>query len=147
MIALQYPVGTGWVGVDFDRTLAEYVNWETNGRNLGKPIAPMVERVKRWIASGQPVKIFTARAATNSRNRAEDIALIRQWCSEHIGAALPVTAEKDFNCIAIWDDRSVAVVPNIGIALHEADEDPLSMEEEWMLAEGIEAAEGTEAGG
>ena len=50
----------GWIGVDLDGTLAEYHGW--NG-SIGKPIAPMVDRVKRWLAEGVEVRIMTARVS------------------------------------------------------------------------------------
>ena len=46
--------------MDLDGTLAHYEGW--NGVNhIGAPLAPMVERVKKWLAAGKTVKIFTAR--------------------------------------------------------------------------------------
>ncbi len=41
-----------WIGVDFDHTLC---------RDDGSPVEVMVDRVKRWLAQGLTVKIFTAR--------------------------------------------------------------------------------------
>ena len=38
----------GWIGVDFDGTLAQYGTW-VSPTHCGKPIAPMVERVQRWL--------------------------------------------------------------------------------------------------
>jgi len=59
---------SGWIGVDFDCTLAEYHGW--NGGELGPPIPAMVERVKAWLAEGREVRIFTARVAeTGLRNQ------------------------------------------------------------------------------
>lgn len=50
----------GWIGVDFDGTLAEYWHWD--GWNVfGKPILPMVYRVRRWLGEGHEVKLMTAR--------------------------------------------------------------------------------------
>lgn len=50
----------GWIGVDFDGTLATYGTW-AGASHVGEPIAPMVERVKRWLAEGREVRVFTAR--------------------------------------------------------------------------------------
>jgi len=50
----------GWIGVDFDGTLAQYGTW-VSADHCGEPIAPMVERVRRWMALGHEVRIFTAR--------------------------------------------------------------------------------------
>ncbi len=133
---MKHPEGKGWIGVDFDRTLAHYANWEANGRSLGHPIPLMLERVKRWLAAGQEVRIFTARAAHNSENRDKDIVAIMDWCLKYLGQELMVTAEKDFNMIALWDDRAVSVHPNEGYAnctvdTHETD--PLTPAEELRM--------------
>ena len=100
---------SGWIGVDLDGTLAEYHGW--NGGAIGDPIPAMLARVKDWIKKGQGVKILTARACTND---AEQIALIKAWCVQHVGQELEVTATKDFAMIELWDDRAVQVIPNTG---------------------------------
>ena len=73
----------------------------------------MVERVKRWLKEGREVKIMTARVAMpHGRTRAE--AAIKAWCKEHIGQELPVTHQKDYGMIELWDDRAVQVRMNTG---------------------------------
>lgn len=133
VVKIQHPVGKGWIGVDFDKTLAKYESWEKNAHTLGHPILPMVERVKRWLARGIEVRVFTARAAHNSLRRELDIELIKQWCRVHIGQELEVTAEKDFNMIELWDDRAVRVDDNLGTACSPASHDPLDYHEELEL--------------
>lgn len=96
-----------WIGVDLDGTLAYYDKWD--GVNIGEPIPQMVNRVKKWIADGILVKIFTARAA-----EAENIYAIKTWCQEHIGTVLEITNKKDKRMIQLWDDRAVRVVKNQG---------------------------------
>ncbi len=116
---------SGWIGVDLDGTLAEYHGWK--GENhIGAPIPVMVERVKKWLADGVKVKIFTARVCITgefsevSQKQANldfslnQIAIIKAWCLEHIGQELEVTCVKDFACIEIWDDRAVGVILNTG---------------------------------
>lgn len=100
---------SGWYGVDLDGTLA-YHDEHTNG--IGRPIVPMVERVKRWLAKGREVRIVTARAA--HKNPAEEKE-IKAWCKQHLGQELEVTASKDFEMIELWDDRAIQVVTNRGI--------------------------------
>jgi hypothetical protein len=104
----------GWIGVDLDGTLAEYSHFE-GPTIIGKPIPRMVERVKRWLAEGRTVKIFTARVCKGPT----DVKLIRQaievWCAQHIGRKLEVTNEKDWGMVELWDDRAVQVIPNTGI--------------------------------
>ena len=105
---------SGWIGVDLDGTLAEYHGW--NGGVIGEPVPAMLARVKEWLAKEQQVKIFTARVCTND---AEQIALIKAWCVQHVGQELEVTATKDFAMIELWDDRCIQVVPNKGIPVQE----------------------------
>lgn len=115
-----------WIGVDLDGTLAEYRGWPADG-SIGKPIPAMVERVKRWLDAGEDVRIFTARVwpigsadATNLSiieriSQAHDQAdRIFRWCEEHLGRRLPVTCVKDYEMIALWDDRAIQVELNTG---------------------------------
>lgn len=113
----------GWIGVDFDGTLAHYEGW--NGGELGEPVGEMLFRVKKWIADGRTVKIFTARVGeTGLRNAVggvddkafadEQRTLIQDWCEKHVGVRLEVTAQKDFGMIELWDDRAVQVEANTG---------------------------------
>ena len=105
---------SGWIGVDLDGTLAEYHGW--NGGAIGAPVPAMLARVKEWLAKEQSVKIFTARACTND---AEQIALIKAWCVQHVGQELEVTATKDLAMIELWDDRCIQVIPNKGVPVQE----------------------------
>jgi hypothetical protein len=105
----------GWIGVDFDGTLARYDNWQQHGARPGPPIPLMLERVQRWLAQGLDVRIFTARVGTSDpAEAAEQLAVVRAWCRAHLGRDLPVTACKDFGMIALYDDRCVAVETNTG---------------------------------
>ena len=119
-----------WIGVDLDGTLAEYHGWK--GENIiGDPIPAMVKRVKQWIADGKTVKIFTARVGINNTyspeskciaNKAFAIKqkqIIQKWCLEHIGKKLDVTAIKDFEMVALWDDRCIQVIPNTGMPIKD----------------------------
>lgn len=102
----------GWTGVDLDGTLAYYDHWR-GIEHIGEPIAPMVERVKHWLAEGRIVKIFTARVAEH--NDAWPVRqFINAWCLEHIGRVLEVTNVKDMAMVELWDDRAVQVVVNTG---------------------------------
>lgn len=101
----------GWIGVDLDGTLAFYEGWKSS-THIGEPILPMLERVKKWIADGQEVKIFTARA-----NDALAIPYIRLWMEQNGLPDLEITATKDFGMIQLWDDRCVQVEPNTGMPI------------------------------
>lgn len=106
-----------WIGVDFDRTLAEYQPGWASDDKVGEPIMPMVRRVQEWLRNGYQVKIFTARVASiKKQERVEsNRKLIQDWCLKHIGQVLEVTAEKDHWCREIWDDIAVGLVPNTGV--------------------------------
>lgn len=101
----------GWIGVDLDGTLAYYDKWQ-GIEHIGAPIPKMVAEVKRWIANGTRVKIFTARA-----NYPEAVPYIENWCLEHLGKVLEVTATKDFAMDKLFDDRAYHVVTNVGLIL------------------------------
>lgn len=118
----------GWIGVDFDGTLAHYDHWRGE-THTGAPIAPMVERVKRWLAEGRQVRIFTARIYEpvdigglhmEPMRKSEARAVIEAWCLEHIGQVLPVTNIKDYGMIELWDDRAVQVMANTGIPVGQS---------------------------
>lgn len=101
----------GWIAVDLDRTLAY-----SDGRGteeIGPPIPAMVMRVQSWLAQGKDVRIFTARAAPGG-DKAARVDAVKAWCKKHLGVELPVTATKDPEMTALYDDRAWHVVPNKG---------------------------------
>lgn len=106
--------GKGWIGVDFDATLAHYTPGDFRKGILGDPILPMLERVKRWLRKGQTVKIVTARA--EDPRQAMDIVA---WCVKWVGQPLQVTNRKDSRMICLYDDRCRQVVPNTGDLIGE----------------------------
>jgi len=118
----QHPLhitAPGWVGVDLDGTLAHYDHWRGE-THIGEPIQPMLEMVRTMVAVGTDVRIFTARV-TQGLNRdgtPRDIAGFRAaldaWTLRHIGKALPATNVKDWQMVALYDDRAVAVEHNTG---------------------------------
>lgn len=109
---------SGWIGVDLDGTLAEYKEWVSID-HVGAPIPAMVNRVKRWLAQGREVRIFTARMSDTNRDIAAVRHVVELWCAEHIGQVLPVTNVKDFGMIVLYDDRCVAVEKNTGALLSD----------------------------
>ncbi len=112
----------GWIGCDLDGTLAHYDGWK-GAEHIGAPIPVMIDRVKRWLAAGHTVKIFTARVygfyagdGTVSFEEAQRVVkAIDLWTMEHLGVTLPVTCIKDYGMIELWDDRAVQVQANTGI--------------------------------
>lgn len=113
----EWMANKDWIAVDLDGTLARN---DVDGwlENIGPPVERMVIRVRNWIAQGKDVRIMTARVATKNNGTSFEAqkqrARIEQWCVEHIGTLLPVTAEKDHMMSELWDDRAVAVEPNTG---------------------------------
>jgi hypothetical protein len=110
-IAFEYPKypRRGWIGVDLDGTLA--ISGPTlDVLGIGKPVPLMLMRVQYWLRTGRAVKIFTARA-----DDALQVSNIHKWCIRHGLPPLPVTCIKDSEMIALWDDRAVGVVTNLGM--------------------------------
>lgn len=108
-------VGTPWIGVDLDGTLAVYEGWKGMG-HIGIPIPKMVKRVQAWLKEGKTVKVLTARVCHDQRQEEVDIFLraYKHWCFQNIGQQLPVTCEKDYSMVELWDDRCVQVDRNTG---------------------------------
>lgn len=112
----------GWIGVDFDKTLAYYESHTFP--DLGLPIDMMVNRVREWLRQGREVRIFTARVAHDGTAKrmleaSRQHRAIEDWCMKHIGCVIPVTNVKDWRMDELWDDRAVQVLPNLGIALQD----------------------------
>jgi hypothetical protein len=104
----------GWIGVDFDGTLAFYDKWR-GIEHVGEPIPAMVDRVKLWLSEGRQVKIFTARVSgATGDDLMQIVKPIVAFCQENFGRALDITCVKDFGMIELWDDRCVQVRANTG---------------------------------
>lgn len=115
-----------WIGVDLDGTLAHFAI-EADPRAIGAPIMPMVRFVQAMLADGVDVRIFTARvdggkAAIAMGDEAgyayvdtpSVVRDIEAWCAQHIGQVLPVTNQKDYAMVALYDDRAMHVERNTG---------------------------------
>lgn len=111
---------SGWIGVDLDGTIAHYEGW--NGGKIGRPIPLMAERVKRWLAEGREVRIFTARVGFPGEECDYERSKVQDWTEEHFGVRLAVTATKDFGMVELWDDRAVQVEINTGRRVDGAQE-------------------------
>jgi hypothetical protein len=108
----------GWIGVDLDGTLARYDGW-VSAVHIGAPIEDMVARVKRWLSEGKEVRIFTARVSHDGTTKRMHEALqarmaIERWSKEVFGLELPITNQKDYGMVELFDDRCVQVVANTG---------------------------------
>lgn len=100
-----------WIGIDLDGTLAHYTGWK-GPDHIGEPIPLMMAKVKQWIAEGNKVKIFTARAATPSQ-----IPPVKAWLVKHGLGDIEVTCVKDMGMTALYDDRCYRVETNTGRVL------------------------------
>lgn len=112
----------GWIGVDFDGTLAEYTGWQGHEAPLGAPIPKMVERVKEWVRNGKDVRLFTARWNCPLDSLTVQIRVeqaLCNWMREHLGFVLPITQTKDYKMEALWDDQAVQVEKNTGERVDE----------------------------
>jgi len=108
----------GWIGVDFDGTLAVHDPDKTfNAKETGAPVPLMVQRVKQWLSNGWDVRIFTARVSPNAQNVETARQAIQQWSLLNLGRVLPVTAIKDPSMVAFYDDRAVRVDQNTGVVV------------------------------
>ncbi|WP_342221598.1 hypothetical protein [Candidatus Fukatsuia endosymbiont of Tuberolachnus salignus] len=52
------------------------------GNTLGRPLTPMVQRIKAWLSAGNEVRIFTARAETPDGVIAVQHWLLPQTCCD-----------------------------------------------------------------
>lgn len=103
-----------WVGFDFDRTLFKRSDGD-DIKTVGEPIWKMIELVKTYFSTGEKVKIFTARVSVeNPEDVLFQTELIQKTCKQYFGRVLDITCIKDTNCIKIYDDIAVQVVPNTG---------------------------------
>src|SRR3990167_8211187 len=97
-----------WIGVDLDGTLARFEATPEWDGSIGAPVPLMVERVKRWRALGMDVRIVTARVAhvdgvtDGPRGVDEQRRRIQEWCRQHLGVELPITASKDYHMRELW---------------------------------------------
>ncbi len=118
-----------WIGVDLDGTLAYESDWRGIG-HIGEPIPCMVELVKKLIADGEDVRIFTARVSRMQSDAERRLAIryVQDWCEKHLGKRLPVTNEKDQYLKHFYDDRAISVECNEGRVVSAGPIKPLPSE-------------------
>lgn len=100
------------IAVDLDGTLAHHTKYEKGV--IGKPIIPMLNRVKKWIKAGKLVKIFTARAGDKT-----DVNAIKAWFKENDLPELEITNKKTPDMEVFYDDRAIQVKKNSGELVEE----------------------------
>lgn len=108
----------GWIGIDFDGTLVEDNGWE-GADKCGKPIKPMVDRVKKWLLEGKDIQIVTARVSAPVEELAIAKGFVEGWCKKMFGVVLPVRHDKDIYMLELWDDRCKQVIKNTGKLVEE----------------------------
>jgi hypothetical protein len=105
--------------VDFDGTLAKHYMDDEHlyvPGKVGDPIPVMVARVRRWLAAGDDIIIFTARV--HPRNGEFEVfeatEAIQDFCRENFGKVLQVTCMKDPEFSEFWDDKAIRVETDTG---------------------------------
>lgn len=107
------------IACDFDKTLAEYHGKGSfKTYEYGKPIMPMVNRLKHYLDEGHEVIIFTARVYPHKNvpdwNEEKIRSAMQNWLEENELPRLEITCMK-FNDIDVFlDDKAVSVNPNGG---------------------------------
>jgi hypothetical protein len=116
---LHGAIGSGWIGVDLDGTLAEY-HGRQGPTHIGRPIPLMMKRVRNWLKAGIEVRIVTARVSSGKDDAVECEQAIRAWLEKHgLDPGLRITHEKDYEMLELWDDRVKQVIPNTGIGVED----------------------------
>lgn len=106
------------IALDLDGTLAEYHGWKGN-EHIGKIIPSMAKRLSGWLAAGDKVVIYTARA-----NDVDAVPHIKAYLKEHGFPPLEVTNIKRKEFTEFWDDRAVGVERNTGMLISGCQEEP-----------------------
>lgn len=107
------------IAVDFDGTLAD--DSRVKYPECGPPVWRMVERVRRWIAEGHEVVLFTARLAEKDVHRERNqVKRLTEWLDLYgihntDGTVIAMTAWKLPKFDEFWDDNAVRVARNLGV--------------------------------
>ena len=111
-----------WYGFDLDGTIANNDHHQFGYGEIGSPIKPMVNLMKRLHKKGCNVKIVTARlnevgqmadAQQKIRNH------IWRWCDKHLGFRPEITDRKDGSMERLYDDRARQVIRNKGVDMED----------------------------
>lgn len=108
--------------VDLDGTLAHFEKWD-GPTVIGKPIPKMVQKVKKWLAQGDKITIFTSRIYPDGKfTQPEECEAakneVENWCVRFLGVKLDVTYQKGVFDI-LYDDRAEHIVLNTGETTEE----------------------------
>lgn len=105
------------IAVDFDGVLVECIPYDVDyiPDKFGEPIPMMIERVKRWLAEGKEIVIFTARVHPSNPEEAEIArSAIQRFCLNTFGMILEVTCMKSPKITRFYDDLAVTVEKDTG---------------------------------
>lgn len=110
------------IACDLDGTLAVYDGWKGIS-HIGVPIQNTLDKVKKAIAKGYEVTIFTARLAPGDHPTDYEMAkwFVEEWCVKHVGKVLPVTATKFGWFDEFWDDKGLRLEKNTGSTAYQYD--------------------------
>lgn len=111
-----------WYGFDLDGTIADNTLHNFGMGEIGKPIKPMTNLMKRLHRQGHRVKIVTARLNDVGEDRTSQLRLKRHiwlWCDKNLGFRPEITDRKDGSMECLYDDRARQVLRNKGIDIGE----------------------------
>lgn len=118
--------------VDLDGTLAYWDGTVGNppGSHIGEPVPAMADKVRAWLAAGDRVVIYTARACNwgdfpwadpgpdQIRDYSAAVRYVEDWAEKYFGQRLEVCGGK-----GPWDhaynDKTYRVVTNTGMTVEE----------------------------
>lgn len=103
------------IAIDLDGTLA-YYDYHRGPSHIGEPIPSMLEFVKKLIAEGHEIRIFTARVSVEKEAPIARQA-IEHWLKQHGLPKLEITCIKKYDIAEFYDDRAIGVIKNTGILL------------------------------
>ena len=111
-----------WYGFDVDGTIADNSAHTFGMGEIGKPIMPMCDLMRKLHAEGRRVKIFTARLSDVGGDHSSQQAVkehIWKWCDENLGFRPEITDRKDYKMECLYDDRAKQVVRNTGECIED----------------------------
>ena len=103
-------MSTHTIFVGLDGTLSHQSEDASAEDKIGDPVKPMLERVRKWIADGKSVMVFTARAET-----AGGMLAVRFWLDAHDLQTVGVTDKITRDADEIWSCRAVGIMLNKGV--------------------------------
>ena len=119
----NFPAMIGkWYGFDLDGTIADNSAHNFGLLEIGKPIKPMCNLMKRLHNSGCRVKIFTARLndlGSDGHMQQSVKKHIWEWCDKNLGFRPEITDKKDGMMECLFDDRAKQVVRDKGLLVED----------------------------